>query len=241
MKNYKIKPISIADQIAIQLKEALVTGEYRAGEQLPPVAELARRFSVGVSSVREALKKLEALELVEIIHGRGVFVRSAKMQWQARFTNFSEMVRQWGKIPGAKLLESESCAATMHLAAQLGLHEGAAVHRLKRVRLADDEPIAVETSYLPADRFPNLLRVYRDPMSLYQLLLAEYHVKPTNALQILEAKLMDMDDAHWLNVHPGSPALLVDTIAYDADSIPIEYGVSIFRADKYKYVVRLSR
>jgi GntR family transcriptional regulator len=237
----KIAANTVADQVAMNLKEAFLSGEYSNGEQLPSLAELAKEFGVSISSVREGVKKLEALELVEIVHGRGVFVRSAKIHWPGRFTNFSEMVRQWGKVPGAQVLESATLPAGDEVAAQLNLSAGASVHFLRRLRLADTEPLAIETSFLPAERFPTLLEVYRDPMSLYQLIQNEFDTRPIAGIQTLEAVLATDDDAALLGVSPGAPLLLVNTIAYDTDMIPVEYGSSLFRGDRYRYVVRLTR
>jgi GntR family transcriptional regulator len=237
----KIAVNTVADRVAIHLREAFLSGEYSDGEQLPSLADLAKDFGVSISSVREGLKKLEALELVEIVHGRGVFVHSAKLHWQGRFTSFSEMVRQWGKVPGAQLLESTTMPADDKVAAQLNLSCGAPVHYIRRVRLADAEPLAIETSFLPGERFPTLLEVYRDPMSLYQLIQNEFGTRPVAGIQTLEAVLAADEDAALLRVEPGAPLLLVNTIAYDAEMVPVEYGSSLFRGDRYRYVVRLSR
>ncbi len=240
-KSRTIRVHTVADQIVLQLKDNIINGDYHDGDRLPSVQELAAQFGVSISSVREALKKLEALDFVEIIHGRGVFVRSPQMNWQARFTSFSETVQQQGKVPGARLLSSGTCPAPAQVAAQLGMSEGSPVYTLRRLRLADGQPVAIEDSYLPASRFPNLLEKYRDPMSLYHLMQTEYGIRPESGLQILQAVLVQAEESALLHVDQGSPGLLVNTIAYDAEGLPVEYGTSLFRADQYRYVVRLSR
>jgi GntR family transcriptional regulator len=237
----RIKTTTVADQIILHLKDAFLEGKYYDGQQLPAVADLAEQMGVGISSMREALKKLEALGWVEIIHGRGIYVRTAKLQWQAKFTSFSETVRTWGKVPGAKLLDSGLHSAPMDVAVQLGLCLGSPVYYLRRLRLADGEPIAIETAYLDAERFPGLLEVYQDPRSLYQLLQVEYNVRLVAGLQTIEAVAVNTTDSEVLSVPIGSPALLVSTIAYDIKSVPVEYGLSLFRSDKYRYVVKLMR
>jgi GntR family transcriptional regulator len=231
----------VTDQVVLQLKGALYEGRYRDGERLPAVSDLAQQFGVSTSSVREALKQLEGVGLVEILHGRGVFARSTKMHWQAKFNSFSETVRLWGKVPGAQLLEGATLPATAEVAAQLGLNQDAPVHCLKRLRTADHDPIAIETSYLSAERFPNLLDKYRDPRSLYQLLQIEYGVHLVAGLQTLEAVAAGLEEAELLGIADGAPALLVATLAYNVESFPVEYGLSLFRGDRYRYVVRLLR
>jgi GntR family transcriptional repressor for pyruvate dehydrogenase complex len=65
---------SLPDKLARQIRGTIQNGNYRRGDRLPPIVEMARRFEVGQPSIREALKKLEAMGVVQIRHGSGVFV-----------------------------------------------------------------------------------------------------------------------------------------------------------------------
>jgi GntR family transcriptional regulator, transcriptional repressor for pyruvate dehydrogenase complex len=65
---------SLSERLAHRLRASIQGGDFRAGDRLPPIKEMARRFGVGHPSVREALKKLEAMGVVEIRHGSGVYV-----------------------------------------------------------------------------------------------------------------------------------------------------------------------
>jgi GntR family transcriptional repressor for pyruvate dehydrogenase complex len=65
---------SLPDKLARQIRGTIQSGNYRRGDRLPPIVEMAKRFEVGQPSIREALKKLEAMGVVRIRHGSGVFV-----------------------------------------------------------------------------------------------------------------------------------------------------------------------
>ena len=65
---------SLPDRLARQIRGTIQSGNYRRGDRLPPIVEMAKRFEVGQPSIREALKKLEAMGVVQIRHGSGVFV-----------------------------------------------------------------------------------------------------------------------------------------------------------------------
>lgn len=65
---------SLSDTLAHQIRKLIHTGEYQEGDRLPAIMEMARRFGVGHPAVREALKKLETIGIVEIRHGSGVYV-----------------------------------------------------------------------------------------------------------------------------------------------------------------------
>jgi GntR family transcriptional repressor for pyruvate dehydrogenase complex len=65
---------SLSDRLARRIRALIQGGEYKEGDRLPPIMEMARRFGVGHPTVREALKRLEAMGVVEIRHGSGVYV-----------------------------------------------------------------------------------------------------------------------------------------------------------------------
>jgi GntR family transcriptional repressor for pyruvate dehydrogenase complex len=69
---------SLADTLARRLGAMIQAGEYGEGDRLPAILEMARRFGVGPPTVREALKKLETLGVVDVRHGSGVYVASRR-------------------------------------------------------------------------------------------------------------------------------------------------------------------
>jgi GntR family transcriptional regulator, transcriptional repressor for pyruvate dehydrogenase complex len=64
-----IPRVSVPDRVFTQLREAILLGRYEPGERLPPQRALAAELEVNMASVREALKRLEQLRLVEVRHG----------------------------------------------------------------------------------------------------------------------------------------------------------------------------
>ncbi len=64
-----------ADEVFERLRSRIFSGAFEPGDQLPGERELAEALAVNRASVREALKRLEFLELVEVVHGQGTFVR----------------------------------------------------------------------------------------------------------------------------------------------------------------------
>src|ERR1700761_9042334 len=65
---------SLSDKLAQRIRAMIQKGEYKQGDRLPPIMEMAKRFGVGHPTIREALKKLETMGFVEIRHGSGVYV-----------------------------------------------------------------------------------------------------------------------------------------------------------------------
>ena len=67
------------DYVVEQLKERIISGEFKSGDQLPPEGALCELFGVSRITVREALKKLNMMGLVEIKQGKGTFVKSVDL------------------------------------------------------------------------------------------------------------------------------------------------------------------
>ena len=65
----------LSDEIVERITDSIDAGRYHPGDRLPTIAQMARTFRVGLPTVREALTKLEAMHVVEIRHGSGVYVR----------------------------------------------------------------------------------------------------------------------------------------------------------------------
>jgi GntR family transcriptional regulator len=239
----KVIKQSVTDQISLIIKKSILNNEYKPNEQLPALSSLANKFEVSNATIREAIRKLEAVGLVEIMHGKGVFVRNPEFQldWLTRFTSFSEAIRRHGKIPGSKLLEGELISANKQIAAALSVIEGSQIYHLRRLRFSDNEPIAIEKSYLPEKLVPDLLKKYRDPMSLYELIEEEYGIQLISDMQTIEAVALTAEESILLESKPLTPALLLKSVVTNQQDVPIEFGITLFRGDKYRYVVKLKR
>jgi len=70
----RVEKESLSDKLVARIRKLIQRGNYRRGDRLPPIMEMARRFGVGHPTIRESLKKLEAMGVVEIRHGSGVYV-----------------------------------------------------------------------------------------------------------------------------------------------------------------------
>ena len=123
----------------------------------------------------------------------------------------------------------------------LGLDEGALVLVVRRVRAFRDQVFSVTTNYLPGHLRGQLSEsdLYRYP--LLQLLEQKLSVDFRYADQFMEARLADEDVARMLGIHFGDPVLFVERLMYVEESRPFEVVRSYYRADVYRYQLRLTR
>jgi GntR family transcriptional regulator len=227
-------------QIQSDLRERVSRGELEPGSQVETEQELMARYGVSRATVRQALSGLVAEGLLEIRRGRGTFVHRAALEHRlGGFYTFSREIERHGMRPGTHVRAIGVEPAAAPIAENLGLAPGTPVVALSRVRLADDQPIVTETSYLPESRFKGLDQVDFSAASLYETLTAAYGVRPARARETFLPVLLEDDAATVLGGEPGDPVLRVERTTYDGEGVIVEYCQSILRADRYRYSVEL--
>jgi DNA-binding GntR family transcriptional regulator len=117
----------------------------------------------------------------------------------------------------------------------LKLAPGAWIVEIVRVRLADEEPIALERSYLPADRFRDVLGLDLSS-SLHALLGEWFDALPVRTVERIEPVPADADECAALRVARGAPLILVTRTAYDAAGTAVEHARDVFRGDRTRLV-----
>jgi GntR family transcriptional regulator len=167
----------------------------------------------------------------------GTFVAEGKLeQDRTTLAGFSEQLRRHGLVAGARVLSATARTAGPAVAAALELADGDPVAEIRRVRLGNGQPIAVERSVFPAALCPGLLQCRLDG-SLYELLDEKYQLRPYRARESLEPVSADAREAEVLQVEPGDPLMLVERIAYVRDGRPVEYARDLFRGDRTRIVM----
>ena len=233
------------DPLYVQLKEALMagirSGQYPAHKRLPSERELSGKYQVSRMTARQALVDLVRDGLIYTRAGKGTFVAEPKIDQQLRtVTGFSQDMRQRGAAPSNLVLEAQIMPTTAEVALALRLPPNAEVVLLSRVRLADGNPLAVETAYLPSAMCPNLLRHDFTRESLYQVLEAEYGFLLKHAEQTIEARLASPREVELLQLASTAAVLHLERITVRHDGVPVEYVLSAYRSDRYKFRTTLT-
>jgi GntR family transcriptional regulator len=227
-------------RIETDVRDRIRSGDLAPGAQLPTEIELMDTYEVSRATVRQALRELLAEGLIEIRRGLGTYVTQRRFEHTiGGFYSFSREIERHGLVPGTRVLGLGVESADEAVAVALGVGPGTSVVALRRLRLAGDDPLVVETSYLPAARFPGLERVDFGQVRLYDTLTNAYGCRPTRARETFEPVLVTADEAALLGQRRGEPALRVERVAFDQDDAPIEFCRSTVRGDRYRYSVEL--
>lgn len=227
-------------QIEADLRDRIRDGRLPPGAQVAPETELMTEYGVSRATVRQALAGLLGEGLLEIRRGLGTYVTAPRFEHTiGGFYSFSREIERHGLTPGTRVLGIGIQPAADEVAEALGLAPRTPVVALRRLRLAGPDPLVVETSHLPAARFPGLESVDFSGVRLYDTLLTRYGCRPTRARETFSPILLTADEAALLDQRRGEPALQVERIAFDQDDQPIEFCRSTVRGDRYRYSVEL--
>jgi GntR family transcriptional regulator len=209
------------------------------GEPLPPERALAESFSTSRTTIRQALRELTIEGRLVRMHRRGTFAALPKMAQPLQLTSYTEDMRRQGLASRSRLMSVGQVRADDELAWRLDVRPRARVLRIERLRMASDEPMAIETTHLDASRFPGLAKRLDDSVSLYALLAGEYDVHLAHAEETIETVPAPPREAELLETTIGYPMLLLSRHSRDTSGRPVEYALSFYRGDRYKFVAQL--
>ncbi|MBS3736759.1 MAG: GntR family transcriptional regulator [Candidatus Bipolaricaulota bacterium] len=246
MKEAKVNkesPVPLYYQVKENLKEKIESGVLEPNERLPSERDLENKHGISRMTARRALTELESEGYVYREQGKGSYVAEPKLrQALSKLTSFTEDMQDRGLEPGAEVLNKELITVEDQLSDKLMLQSGEKVFLLRRVRLADNEPLAIETSHLRNKFCPGIEEFDFKDRSLYETLKREFGINLGRAEQSVEANLASKFKADVLNVEKGSPMLTTERLTFLTDGeTPIELARSTYRGDRYKMLVELRR
>jgi GntR family transcriptional regulator len=224
------------------IRERIVSGDWTPGSLIPSERELCERYGISRMTARQSITELVNEGMLYREQGKGTYVGRPKIAQQLlRLTGFTEDMESRAQRPGAKVLEAEMWPADDETAERLRIRIGQPVYRLRRLRLADSEPLALETSCISFIGCERLLDNDLERDSLYQLLEDTYDLPPLEAEQELEADVAKDDEALHLKIAVGSAILRTRRVTTTRRNQPIEYATSVYRGDKYRFYTRMVR
>ncbi|MEO6924515.1 MAG: GntR family transcriptional regulator [Acidobacteriaceae bacterium] len=227
-------------QIQTQLMEQIKSGQLRAGDVLPGEDELTQIYGVSRMTLRQALHALTTQGLVCRQRGRGTFILQPKVEKDiAHLLGFSAEMRALGLKSVSRVLGIGSVPALPAIAARLNVETGSPTLHLHRLRSANDVPVAIEEVWLSQDQFPGIEKVDFVRCSLYQTLRERYGIRVGSADEVIEARAASRHEAGLLEIAPKSSLLVISRTLLNVDGQPVETGISLYRGDRYRAVLRI--
>jgi GntR family transcriptional regulator len=232
--------IPLYHQIQSVLVEMIHAGELSVGDCLPSEYELARSYQVSRITARQALHNLKSSGYAISHKGRGTYVAQPKLEKNImHLRGFTEDMKRRGMIPSSRLLEQSVLQAPANLAEQLRVETASSVLRLRRLRIADGTPMALEESCIPLKHYPGLERIDFAKDSLYAVLRDEYGVRAAWADEVLEALPATREESELLAIPKDAIMLSISRVIMTTEEIPIEVACSRYCGDRYRASIRV--
>ena len=229
--------VALWRRIADTLRTEIATGALAPGARLPTEPRLAERFGVNRHTLRRALEELSRTGLVRIEQGRGSFVTEDVLDYVVGpRTRFSTWIRRHDREPSGRVLALREEPASLHVAAALGLAEGATVVMIERVGLADGRPVSLGRHHFPAARLPGLLQALAETggitAALARIGIADYLRQSTR----VTARLPSAFEAATLAMPRGLPVLVCENVNVDRAGAIVEFGTAIYPTPRVQIV-----
>jgi DNA-binding GntR family transcriptional regulator len=225
-------PVPLHLQLAQAMEQSIRDGTLTPGDRIENEIDLAKRLSLSRPTARQAIQALVDKGLLVRKRGIGTRVVRTQVRRSVELTSLFDDLIAAGQTPSTVLLDYGMHRADEEIAAQLGIDRDAALVSIRRLRRANDEPLAILTNYLPARFAPAPIEL--EHKGLYQC-LRDQGIEIDAAQQQIGARLAAGDEPRLLDEEQGSAVLTMQRVAFDQAGNPIELGRHVYRASRYVF------
>ena len=230
-------PVPLYFQIASRIENAILEGDLPPGSRLENEIALGERLGLSRPTVRRAIQELVDKGMLVRRRGIGTQVVHGQVSRKVELTSLYDDLASGDRHPSTSLLLHEVIEADARIAEVLGVPVGDPILHIRRVRGADDVPVAVLENYLPRD----LVDLSEEDLAehgLYQLLRARGTMIRV-ARQRIGARRASAEETALLEIDKGGPVLTMERTAFDNSGRAIEFGSHCYRPDLYSFEVTL--
>lgn len=232
-------PIPLYYQVKEDIINKIKDGVYNIEEKVPGENELQKIYNVSSITVRKALTDLVNEGYLYRIQGKGTYVAKPKINRLLNLMSFTDEMKEKGIEPSTIILENKTIIDE-NISKKLEIGADGEITMVKRLRLADDVPIALQTSYMPASIFTSSDAARLKQVSSLYTVLKEKGIVPHSAREVYNITMLEDKATYTLfKKKKGTPAFHVKRFTYNRDGVLFEYAESILIWDRYSIEVDL--
>ncbi len=237
MELNKNSSVPLYQQIQNIILSKIENGEIGLEEQIPSEEKLSEQYDVSRMTVRKALSRLEYEGVLYRIPGKGTFVQKRFNQELSvsLIIGFKRKMELLGREVVTKIVSVNIVKPSLYLKNSLNLNLGEKIYEIKRLRYIEDEPLVLQTGYMPCKLFPNLAKFNMEG-SLTDIIEKNYGIKINNYQARIRPAFSDQTIREFLKISEHIPLLKVDGISY-SNHKAIRLTNSIYRGDRFDFVV----
>lgn len=226
--------LPLHQQIYETLRSKIQRGFWKVGDTFTTEMDLMAEFNVSRATIRQVMERLVSEGLIYRQQGKGTFVAEPSLeQGLTRIISFTEDMRRRGLLPETQILTKAIIPANEDVARALHIETGSEVAFLKRLRLANNEPMCIEESYLDYKICPNIFEFDFSIQPLREILDKNYSVRIIRALQKIHAVVATHETARLLKIPSPAALLFIERTSFNELDKPVEFLRLYFRGDRY--------
>jgi DNA-binding GntR family transcriptional regulator len=230
-------PVPLYFQVAEQIEGAIHDGKLVPGDRIANEVALADQLGLSRPTVRQAIQTLVDKGLLVRKRGVGTQVVNAPIRRTVELTSLYDDLTRSGLQPTTTVLALELADGDEPARQRLNVSPGERVWRLDRLRSIKGEPLALMRNFVPSS-VTDLTRVDLEHTGLYEHFRAQA-INLRVAHQVIGARTVDSREAGLLGGHKGDPVLTMERTSYDDQGRAVEYGLHLYRPDRYAYETTL--
>ena len=230
-------------QLVKLIKGQIEDGLLAVGDMIPSELEICENFDISRSTVRQALLVLEKDGLLVRERGRGTFVSKPKINHGlSNIYDFGAELRSIGIDLKTKVMAFERIdSPSVDLTRRLGLKKGEGIYKIVRLRMAEADPIILETMFVPVKYNPKLTRERIESGSLHKKFFDYSGIVPFKAVETYKCTVIDKNEAALMKCRAGSSAFFIQRVSRGEDGEIFEISVMLLRGDKCKYEIEMDQ
>ncbi len=230
----KRSPLPVYVQIVNRVISAIDDHSIPPGMMLPSEKRISEYLGISKMTLRHAYSVLETQGYIGASRGKGTFVQGSRIEKNLpEMLSFSEEVRARGGKPSSKILSVKVVPASQTAQEFLRLTKEELVYEIKRLRFADELPLAIEIVQLPKKLFPDIDRFRWEAESLYSVMENSYGVRLSRCYSEIEATAATREQAMLLNLSVGGPLIVISRRSYSDEDFPVEFSITSYPGNCY--------
>jgi GntR family transcriptional regulator len=223
-------------RLAELLREEIL--DLPAHDPFPGERALAERYGTSRVTIRQALALLQDDGQIYTVHGAGSFVAPTRMMKQMKLLSFTDEMKQRGFEAVTQLLSAELISPDQDTSDDFIVISEPS-YRIERLRLAGQEPLSLEITYITEQSAPGLLKEDLTK-SLYKILAFKYGQEITSADEHLTPVVLGVEESQLLKVPAGTAALRIQRTGYNVRGEEVERSLAVRQGSRwdFKYSIR---
>ena len=224
--------VPLYQQIAKPIETAILSGALPAGAMIEDEVSMASRLDVARPTARRALQELASRGLLTRRRGVGTRVTPPHVHRPMKLSSLNDDLAEAGFTPSTRVLSYEVREASSEEAEKLSIPRGEGLLAVRRLRYADDHPLALLTNLIPLDIAPTWQELGEH--GLYRC-LAMRNIEVTSARQTIGARGATLEEADVLGEDENAPLLTMERTGYTTEGRIVEVGQHVYRPSLYSF------